>query len=139
MVGSSIKMEIVKFLVVQRDEVVGREEIRRILGGFVVAVVFKVVNGVVGTPLHDKTALLNEWLIVGKSKGLDPGNGSVRHRKGSPVVTGKGETRGKGEEMVIPVGVAGGVQGNGPKRSCTWGVAGGIVFENLDVGAKFQT
>ena len=36
-----------------------------------------------------KTILLDERLIIGKSKGFDAGNGGVGHGKGSPIVTGE--------------------------------------------------
>jgi hypothetical protein len=71
-------------VVVESGRVVGV----RGTGKLVIKVVFVVGNGLVGTPLNDKPAVLNKRLILVESNRLDAGNCGFSDRQLSPVVAG---------------------------------------------------
>ena len=64
--------------------------------GNVVAIVFVIVDRVVGTPLDDETRSLDEWLAFVGRKGFNASDGDVGHGEGGPAVTGDTGAGGQG-------------------------------------------
>ena len=114
--GGSVGKKRADFIGVNGVEVVGSQNVA---GGVpregISPVALGFIDWVVGPPFDDKTALLNEGLIVLESKGFNPSNRRIGHGKRGPLVARNPRPSGEGHEIIVALGVAGGVQRNGPE------------------------
>jgi hypothetical protein len=79
------------------DEIVGG-----VGRGGVIRIVFGLIYGTVRAPLNIKTSRLDEGLVVGKGKGFNTSNDSVRKGTLGPAMAGKARVGGKGHEINSP-------------------------------------
>ena len=134
--------EVVKFGVVDGVEIGEGESV--VIGGwalwgFVIKIVFVVIDGVVGAPFNNEAVFLEEGHFVADGKGLDASDGRVRDRKLGPAVSGNASTSGEGDEIVRSLDVSGRVEGNGADGTSGWGVGGGVIIKHLRICAEFDS
>jgi hypothetical protein len=136
---SGVGQEIVKFIDV--DVIVG-VRFKNVGGGVSaraeIAIVFGVVDRVVGAAFNDEAAGLNEWLTILEGEGFDAGDGGVGHGEFDPLVAGDAGTTRERQEIVVTGRVAGRVKSNGPDGTRLGRVGGVVVFEHLNIGAEFK-
>ena len=100
--GASISSKVREFGRVNGVKETDREGIVSVISsgivgrGDVVAIVFVVVDRVVGTPLDDETRILDEGLAFVGRKGFNASDGHVGHGEGGPAVTGDTGAGGQG-------------------------------------------
>ena len=113
-VSSSIGDEIGRFGAVDGVEKVIVKNVSGGVGGrVVVAVIFRVVDGLIGTPFDDEAALLDGGLVIFDSQRCDAGNGRIRDGELGPLVSGDFGAGGKGQEMIVALRIPGRIEGNG--------------------------
>ena len=108
--------KVVQFSGVNGVVVVGGKRVKwEEVGRLIVVIIFIVVNGLVGSPFNNKAIVLKEWLTFVFGQSFNASDGHVINVKDGPLVAGYAGTRGKGKEIIISIGVAGGGQSNGTK------------------------
>ena len=138
-VVSMVGQEVGGLVGVERGELGGESNVDLRVGGWrVVAVVFVIGDWMIGTPLDHEAVLLDEGLIVFNAEGFNPGNGCVGHRERCPLVARDASSSREGHKIIVALGVASGVEGNGAHGPCLGGVGRVVVFEHLDVGAELK-
>jgi hypothetical protein len=70
--------------------------------------------------------------------GFDMSNGGVCHGENSPLTPQDTSTSGKQYEIIVPVGITSGVEGNDTKGLGFESIHRGIIFENLDVASELK-
>ena len=93
----------------------------------------------IGTPFNNEAPLLNEWLVILESEGVNPSDGGLGHGQLRPGVSGDTGAGREGHKVIIALCVSRGTEGDGSERASTRGVGRGIIFENLDVRSKFES
>ena len=131
--------EVGSFVVVQRGEDICERRVSRISAWKdVVAIVFRIVDGVVMAPLDHETPFLDQGLFIFYTKSMNACNGGVGHRESRPLMSRNASACGEGHEKIVSLCVPGRSQDDGTERSRASSVGRRIIFEDLDVCAEFE-